>query len=53
MNTNFHAIGLIRLGIKPESAAPEADAATTRPSKLKEIFSKLRRLIEQYFLDVY
>ena len=34
MNTNLKVIGLTRLGIKPESAAQEADALTTRPSKL-------------------
>ena len=34
MNTNFKIIGLTRLGIKPESTAPEADALTTRPSEL-------------------
>ena len=34
MNTNFKAIGLTRLGIKPEFAAPEANALTTRPSDL-------------------
>ena len=31
MNTNVKAIDLTRLGIKPESIAPEADALTTRP----------------------
>ena len=30
MNTNFKVIGLTRLGIKPDSAAPEADDRTTR-----------------------
>ena len=30
MNTNFKVIGLIRLGITPESTVPEADALTTR-----------------------
>ena len=34
MNTNVKVIGLTRLGIKPESTAPEADALTTRPSEL-------------------
>ena len=34
MNTNFKVIDLNRLGIKPESAAPEADAFTPRPSEL-------------------
>ena len=34
MNTSFKVIGLARLGIKPESTAPEADALTTRPSEL-------------------
>ena len=34
MNTNFEVIGLTRLGIKPKSTAPKADALTTRPSEL-------------------
>ena len=34
MNTNFTAIGLTRLGIKPKSTASEADALTIRPSEL-------------------
>ena len=34
MNTNFKVIGSTRLGIKPKSTAPEADALTTRPSEL-------------------
>ena len=34
MNTNFEAIGLTLLGMKPESAAPEADVLNTRPSEL-------------------
>ena len=34
VNTNFKVIGLTRLGIKPESTGPEADAFTTRPSEL-------------------
>ena len=33
VNTNFKVIGLSRLGIKPESTAPEADALTTRSSE--------------------
>ena len=32
MNTNFKAIVLTRLGIKPECTAPQADALTIRPS---------------------
>ena len=31
MNTNVKVIGLTRLGIKPKSTVPEADALTTRP----------------------
>ena len=31
MNTNFKVIGVTRLGIKPKSTAPEADALTTLP----------------------
>ena len=34
MNINFKVIGLSRLGIKPKSTAPGADALTTRPSEL-------------------
>ena len=34
VNTNFKVIGLTRLGIKPKSTAPGADAHTTRPSEL-------------------
>ena len=33
MNTNFKVIGSTRLGIKPKSTAPGADALTTRPSE--------------------
>ena len=33
VNTNFKVIGLTRLGIEPESTAPEADALTTRLSE--------------------
>ena len=32
VNANFEVIGLTRLGIKPESTAPEADALLTRLS---------------------
>ena len=31
MNTKFKVIGLTRLGVKPESAAPEAETLTIRP----------------------
>ena len=31
--TNLTAIGMTRLGSKPKSIAPEADALTTRPSE--------------------
>ena len=34
MDTNFYVNDLTRLGIKPKSTAPEADALTTRPSEL-------------------
>ena len=34
MDTNFKVIGLTRLGFKPESAAPKADALTNRSSEL-------------------
>ena len=32
MNTDFKVIGSTRLGIKPDSMAPEADALITRTS---------------------
>ena len=38
MNTKFKVIGLTRLGIKPASAGPEADALTTRPFELSNIY---------------
>ena len=34
MNINFKVIGLTRLGIKPQSTAPETDDLTTRGSEL-------------------
>ena len=34
MNINFKVIGLTRLGIKPQSTAPEAAALTTRSPEL-------------------
>ena len=34
MRTNFKVIGLTGFGMKPKSAAPEADAFTTRPFEL-------------------
>ena len=37
MNTNFKVVGLTRLGIKPESTAPEAGALTIRPSELATV----------------
>ena len=37
MNTNFKVIGLTRLGIKPESTAPEADDLTTQSFELLKI----------------
>ena len=40
MNTNFKVIGLTRLGIKPKSTAPKANALITRPSAITEISSK-------------
>ena len=39
MNTNSKVIGLTRLGIKPKSAAPDADALTTQPYELFEVYS--------------
>ena len=46
MNTNFKVIGLTRLGIKPKSTAPEADALTTGPYEL------LMRMIKLSFLTI-
>ena len=46
MNTNFKVIGLTRLGIKPESSAPEADALTTRPFELSALPACAERLVE-------
>ena len=43
MNINFKVIGLTRLGIKPESTAPEADALTTRPSELYFLISTVSK----------
>ena len=40
VNTNFTVIGLTRLGIKPKSTAPEADALTIRISELVMTESK-------------
>ena len=34
MNTNFNIIGLTRLGIKPQSIAPEGNALIPRPLEL-------------------
>ena len=36
-HTNFIVIGLTRLEMKPESAAPEADVLATRPSELLSV----------------
>ena len=42
MNTNFKVLGLTRLGIKPESTAPEADTLISRPFELcKPLISDL------------
>ena len=41
-NASFKVIGLTRLGMKPKSTAPEADALTTRQSELLiQLFSYL------------
>ena len=44
MNTNSKVIGLTRLGIKPESTAPEVDALITQPSDMDVIalFSQVK-----------
>ena len=34
MNINFNVIGLTRLGIKPKSTVPKADALITRSSEV-------------------
>ena len=41
MQTNFEVIGSTGLRIKPESAAPQTDALTTRPSSLYKCFDDL------------
>ena len=38
MNTNFQVFGLTQLEIKPASTAPKADALTTRPFELSNIY---------------
>ena len=43
MNTNFQVIGLTRLEIKPASTAPEADALTTGPFELLNIYPLIMR----------
>ena len=50
MNTNFNVIGLTRLGIKPESSAPEADALTTPPYELL-IYSTIIFIILRMFTN--
>ena len=54
MNTNFKAIGLTPLGFKPESAAPEVDALSTRPSELlRLLFVFIKRHLDlRYDLSV-
>ena len=46
----YLAIGLTRLGIKPKSTAPEADALTTRPSELSHSL-KLIPILTTSLLD--
>ena len=49
----FNVIGLTRLGIKPKSTAPEADALRTRPSELLEfVCHSSRRCYVTSFLAV-
>ena len=50
MNTSFKVIGLTRLGIKPKSTAPEADACTTRPAELLNVLisNEMNRYEEVY-----
>ena len=48
MNTNFKVIGLTRLGIKPKSTDPEADALTTPPSELYVLNSCVRFFNRKY-----
>ena len=52
MNTNFKVIGLTRLGIKPESTAPEADILATRPL-FGSVTSKLLILFRVYDIIDY
>ena len=49
VNTNFKVIGLIRLGIKPKSTAPDADALTTRPSELLSGARAFNCLVKKLF----
>ena len=44
VNTNFKVICLTRLGIKPESTAPGADALTTRRSELLNTVELLQKM---------
>ena len=48
MNTNFKVIGLIRLGIKPKSTAPAADALTSELFKVAlSIFKHCEFVVRQ------
>ena len=51
MNANFKVIGLTRLGIKPKSTAPEANALTTRPSELLENKPASSLIVGEYILE--
>ena len=53
MNGNFKYIGLTRLGIKPESTAPESDALTTsRRIETAMIFYNQTFMIHSFYAGV-
>ena len=58
VNTNFAVVGLTRLGIKPESTAPESHDLTARPPALLRVLNKLiqdgKRLLKraQYRIQI-
>ena len=49
MNSDFKVIGSTQLGIKPESTAPRADAFTTQPCELIDLFWYDFQLLVGYF----
>ena len=51
MNINFKVIGLTRLGIKHESAAPKADAFRTRPYMTSKADQNLPKVLKGNLLS--